>query len=97
MTLESVDTLGAVPRLALGRGSTWRNWPLWNSNYPMVCDREGFFPRMDTWSVFPLFSLSRLGHIAVNITYRSIGVQFRCTPPNSLFAWLKKGMNFCFP
>ena len=45
LTFVRVDTLGAVPKLALGRGLTGRNWPLWCSNSPMVCgDHKGFFP-----------------------------------------------------
>ena len=47
LTFGRVDTLGAVPKLALGRGLTGRNWPLWCSKLPMVFDHKGFFLR---WS-----------------------------------------------
>ena len=76
MTLERVDPLGAVPKLGLVgvrldvialTGVVFIRW--------FVITRV--FLLLWTRGVFPLFSLARIGHIVVEVTIRSTGVQFR--------------------
>ena len=76
MSLERVDTLGAVPKLglvgvrldviALSKVVVVR-WGVITRVFPL------FFGRMERLC----FSLARIGHIVVEVTIRFIGIQFR--------------------